>query len=157
MVKDIMGGIPPAVAPQTSVSDCVLAMSRSTSSILALTADGTSNGGLLHLLSADDLQPAFGDNPLAILHEIAHASDIEVLRILHLRARAFLLGQLTEPSAVDWLNALGDRINISIVKRLSDLTGVGDDSVPRQPHIFPAAGCPRCGQKQLQGGVDGDG
>ena len=101
-VKDIMGGIPPAVAPQTLVSDCVLAMSRSTSSVLALTADGTARGGLLHLLSAEDLQPAFGDNPLAILDEIAHASDKEVLRILHLRARAFLLGQLTEPSAVDW-------------------------------------------------------
>ena len=122
-VKDIMGGIPPAVAPQTSVSDCVLGMSRSTSNVLALTADGTAHGGLLHLLSADDLQPAFGDNPLAILHEIAHAPDKEVLRILHLRARAFLLGQLTEPSAVDWLTALGDRINISIVKRLNELAG----------------------------------
>jgi CBS domain-containing protein len=123
VVKDIMRGIPPAVAPQTLVSDCVLAMSRSTSSVLALTADGTSHGGLLHLLSADDLQPAFGDNPLAIVHEIAHASDIEVLRILHLRAGAFLLGQLTEPSAVDWLTALEDRINIAIVKRLNELAG----------------------------------
>jgi CBS domain-containing protein len=122
-VKDVMGAIPPAVAPQTLVSDCVLTMSRSTSSVLALTADGTARGGLLHLLSAADLQPAFGDNPLAILHEIAHASDKEVLRILHLRARAFLLGQLTQPSAVDWLTALGDRINISIVKRLNELAG----------------------------------
>ena len=123
VVKDIMGGIPPAVAPQTLVSDCVLAMSRSASRVLALTADGTAHGGLLHLLSTADLQPAFGDNPLDILYEIAHASDKEVLRILHLRARAFLLGQLTEPSAVDWLTALGDRINISIVKRLNELAG----------------------------------
>jgi hypothetical protein len=75
------------------------------------------------------LQPAFGDNPLAILHEIAHAPDKEVLRILHLRARAFLLGQLTEPSAVDWLTALGDRINISIVKRLSELAASERDSI----------------------------
>jgi len=127
VVKDVMGAIPPAVAPQTLVSDCVLAMSRSTSRVLALTADGTAHGGLLHLLSAADLQPAFGDNPLAILYEIAHASDIEVVRILHLRARAFLLGQLTEPSAVDWLTAVGDRINISIVKRLSELAGYASE------------------------------
>ena len=122
MVKDIMGALPPAVAPQASVSDCVLAMSRSPSTVLALTADGTSNGGLLHLLSPSALQPAFGDNPLVIMREIAYASDKEVLRILHLRARAFLLGQLTEPSAVDWLTALGDRINVSIVRRLSELS-----------------------------------
>ena len=122
-VKDIMGGTPPPVAPQTFVSDCVLAMSRASSRVLALTADGTSHGGLLRLVSAADLQPAFGDNPLAFLHEIAQASDIEVLRMLHLRARAFLLAHLTEPSAVDWLAALGDRINICLVKRLIELAG----------------------------------
>src|SRR5207247_1187888 len=81
------------------------------------------------LVSAADLQPAFGDSPLAFLHEIAHASDIEVLRILHLRARAFLLAQLTEPSAVDWLAALGDRINISLVRRLIELAGHANEKL----------------------------
>jgi CBS domain-containing protein len=122
-VKDIMGAAPPAIAPQTLVSDCVLAMSRAASRVLALTADGTCQGGLLRMLSAADLQPVFGDNPLTLLQEISHASDIEVLRMLHLRARAFLLAQLTEPSAVDWLAALGDRINVSVVKRLTELAG----------------------------------
>jgi len=123
VVRDIMRGIPPLAGPQTLVSDGVLAMSRANSNVLALTADGTSQGGLLRLVSAADLQPAFGDSPLAFLQEIAHASDIEVLRILHLRARTFLLAQLTEPSAVDWLAALGDRINVSIVRRLIELAG----------------------------------
>src|SRR6185295_7004912 len=109
--------------PQTLVSDGVLAMSRANSNVLALTADGTSQGGLLRLVSAADLQPAFGDSPLAILQEITHASDIEVLRILHLRARAFLLAQLTEPSAVHWLAALGDGINICLARSLIKLAG----------------------------------
>jgi CBS domain-containing protein len=122
-VQDIMGPIPPAVAPHALVSNCVLAMSASPSGVLALTADGTPHGGLLRLITATDLQPAFGDNPLAILEEIAHASDIEVLRILHLRARAFLLAQLVEPASVDWLAAFADRINVLVVKRLAELAG----------------------------------
>jgi CBS domain-containing protein len=121
--KDIMSAAPPAVAPQTLVSDCVLAMGRANSNVAALNADGTSHGGLLRLVSAADLQPAFGDNPLVLLREIAGASELEVLRLLHLRARAFLLGQLTEPSTIDWLASFADRINICLVKRLVELAG----------------------------------
>ncbi len=40
-------------------------------------------------------------------------------------------------------------------QRLGDLTRVGGNGVTRQPHIFPAAGCSRCRQKQLQDWVDG--
>jgi CBS domain-containing protein len=119
----IIGEPPPLVRPQTSVSDCVLAMSAANSTFAALTADGTPEGALLRLVSAADLQPAFGDNPIAILQEIARASGIEALRLLHRRARTFILEQLTEPSAVDWLAAFSDRINISIAKRLTELAG----------------------------------
>jgi len=118
-VEHIMGPPPPTVAPHTSMSDCVLAMSRANSNFVALTSDGA----LLRLISAADLQPAFGDNPLAILHHIVHASSIEALRLLHHRARAFLLEQLTEPASVDWLAAFSDRINIAIAKRLTELAG----------------------------------
>jgi CBS domain-containing protein len=126
-VEHIMGSPPPTVAPQTSVSDCVLAMSRANSNFVALTADGTPESALLRLISATDLQPAFGDNPLAILHEIAHAPSIEALRPLHRRARAFLLEQLDEPSSIDWLAAFADRINIEIAKRLTELAGNTND------------------------------
>src|SRR4029079_15519011 len=108
---------PPPVAPETLVSECVLMMSRAASKVLAMTADGTSHGGLLRLVSAADLQSAFGDSPSAFLHEIAQAPDTHILRTLHLRARAFLLAQLTEPSAIDWLASLGERINICLVRR----------------------------------------
>ena len=126
-VEHIMGAAPPPVAPQTSVSDCILAMSRANSNFVAMTSDGRPEGALLGLISAADLQPAFGDNPLAILHEIAHASGIDVLRSLHRRARAFLLEQLTEPSAVDWLAAFADRINIRLAQRLAELAGNASD------------------------------
>ena len=122
-VEHIMGPPPPTVAPQTSVSDCVLAMSRANSNFVALTSDGA----LLRLISEADLQPAFGDNPLAIQHDIAHASSIEALRLQHQRARAFLLAQLTEPSAVDWLAAFADRLNICVAKRLTELAGNASD------------------------------
>jgi CBS domain-containing protein len=98
-------------------------MSRANSNFVGLIADGA----LLRLISADDLQSAFGDNPLAILYEIAHASGIEAVRVLHRRARAFLLEQLTEPSAVDWLAVFSDRINISVAKRLTELAGNASD------------------------------
>ena len=127
-VAEVMGAAPPAVAPQASVSDCVLTMGRANVAFAALTADGTAQGGLLRLVSAADLQPAFGDNPLTLLQEIAHASGIEVLRTLHLRARALLLTQLTEPSAVDWLAMLADRINICVGKRLTELAGNTDEN-----------------------------
>ena len=152
-----MGPPPPTVAPQTSVSDCVLAMSRTNSNFVALTADGKPESSLLRLISADDLQPAFGDNPLAILNGIALASSVEALRLLHQRARAFLLEQLTEPAAVDWLAAFADRINIAIAKRLTELAGNANGQwtwcfwgaagrcellVPAEPEI--ALLCSRC-------------
>ena len=123
VAADIMRAVPPLVAPQTSVSDCVLAMSRAQSSFAALTTDGTDHGGLLRLVSASDLQPAFGDNPLTILQDVTQAPDVEVLRVLNARFRALLLAQLTNPSAVDWLAALAQRFNIAVAKRLIELAG----------------------------------
>src|SRR5262249_40749415 len=127
-VDKIMSDVPPPGGPQTSVSDCVLAIARSGISVAALTANGTPNGGLLRLVTTADLQPAFGDNPITLLRQIAHATDIEALRVLHLRARAFLLDHLDTPSAVEWLASLADRINVSIVTRLLDLAGAGEDN-----------------------------
>ena len=67
--------MPPFLPPHTQVSDCVLVMSGAGSEVAAMTTDGTANGRVLRLISSADLQPAFGDNPLAILHELASARD----------------------------------------------------------------------------------
>src|SRR5262249_8491065 len=77
----------------------------------------------LRLVSATDLQPAFGGNPVSFLAGIAQASDIEILRVLNLRARAFVLEHLATPSAIDWLCALADCVNVALVKRLIELAG----------------------------------
>jgi len=98
-------------------------MSEAGASTVAVTSDGSRAGALLHLVNAPDLQQAFGDNPLTILNEIARASDRDALRRLHLRARAFVLAQLTEPSTVDWLARFAERINVAIGRRLSALAG----------------------------------
>ncbi len=126
-VAEIMSGPPPSVAPQSLVSHCVLAMARAKASFVALTADGTPAGALLRLVSAADLQPAFGDNPAAILQEIRNASDVEVVRVLHLRARAFLLESLATPFAIDWLAELADCVNTCVMRRLLELAGVSHE------------------------------
>jgi CBS domain-containing protein len=48
--------------------------------------------------------------------------------VLNARFRAFLLAQLTRPSAVDWLADLAHRFNIGICQRLLKLTGTIDES-----------------------------
>ncbi len=126
-VQEMMSGAPPAVSPQALVSDCVLAMTNAKSGVIALTADGTPAGGLLRLVSAADLQPAFGDNPAVLLQAVHRASGVEVLRALHSRFRTLVLEQLSEPSAVDWLTELADRFNTSLLARLIDL------AAPSQP------------------------
>lgn len=123
-VRGLMRQAPPALAPHAYVSDCVLTMSGAETPVVALTADGTARGGLLRLLGPRDVQPAFGDNPVVLIREIAHAASVEVVREHHHRARAFLLSQLEEPSASAWLASLSDRIAIAVVKRLTELGGI---------------------------------
>src|SRR5579871_3298596 len=53
-VTALMDAPPPAVAPQTTLSECILAMGRAKSSVAALTSDGSLDGGLLRLITATD-------------------------------------------------------------------------------------------------------
>ncbi len=110
-------------APQTTVSDCVLAMAESQAVAGALTSDGTPRSALQSIVTASSLAPAFGDHPIAILQEIASAPRVESLRALHQRARAWILDSLTALSVVDWLAAYADLLNRRILERLLHLTG----------------------------------
>mgnify|MGYP000971955371 CR=1 FL=1 len=120
-VSALVHSAPTPVAPQSTVSDCVLAMGNSGSDVLALTADGTHNGGILRLISAEDLQPAFGDNPAQLLHSIIRANAPEALNELHVRAQAFRMEHLTRPSAAEWLTRWSDQFTASVLKRLIGL------------------------------------
>lgn len=111
------------VGPQTSVSDCVLAMAESHAGAAVLTTDGSPRTPLQTIVTASSLVPAFGDHPITILQEIGAAPNVESLRLLNMRARAWILDSLTVPPVLDWLASWADRVNRRILERLLQLTG----------------------------------
>jgi CBS domain-containing protein len=135
-VRNIARADPVTVAPQTLVSDCVLAMAESRVSAAALTSDGSPRTALQGAVTASSLAPAFGDHPITILQEIAAARSVESLRALNARARAWILDNLAAPSALDWLASWADFLNRRILERLLALTGNHD---PEQLYCFYGA------------------
>lgn len=121
--RSIASTVPITVAPQTLVSDCVLAMAESRSSAAALTSDGTPRTALQSIVTASCLAPAFGDHPITILQEIGSARGVESLRVLNERARAWILDHLTASSALDWLASFADLVNRRILERVVAFTG----------------------------------
>lgn len=111
-----------AVAPQTSVSACILAMAESSAIAAALTQDGSRRSALQGIVTASTLTPAFGDHPFTIVQQITSAPTIRALHSLHERARAWMLENLTL-AALDWLSSFADLINRRIVVRLLQLSG----------------------------------
>jgi CBS domain-containing protein len=110
------------VAPDTLVSNGILAMGESRAAILALTSDGSPRGLLQSLVTAASLAPAFGDDPVAILREIGFAVDASALNTLNQRARAWMLDQLAVVSSLDWLARFADLVNRGILARLLELS-----------------------------------
>lgn len=103
-----------ALPPEATVSDAVLAM--------AATRSGWMRAGS-GVVTAAALTPAFGDHPLAILAEISAAPSRAALGALNARARAWLLAQLSEPPALDWLAAWAAEANRRLLERLLAITG----------------------------------
>ena len=114
------------LAPQTLVSDCVLAMAEVRASAAALTSDGSPLTAIQGVVTASTLAPAFGDHPLTILHEIATAGSVQSLRALNTRARGWILDHLGVPSALDWLASWSDLVNRRILERLLGIIGHDD-------------------------------
>ena len=126
-----------AVALQTSVSACILAMAESSANAAAIAEDGSQHSTLHGIVTASLLTPAFGDHPLTILQQIASAPTVQALRALHERARSWMLENLTL-AALDWLSAFADLINRRIVERLLQLSG--NDHSDRLLCFYGAAG-----------------
>jgi len=118
-VESLMDKSPITVAPDVTVSQCVLAVG--IAGVAAITEGGAVRGRLHGLVTTADLSPAFGDHPSSILLAIPKASSTEALRRLQQRARAFTLERLTAPSAVEWLAEFLHRIDIAILQRLAVL------------------------------------
>jgi CBS domain-containing protein len=116
-------GEPCVVAPDATVSQCVLAMADAGVDAVAVAGSPGQSSGLV---TAADLAPVFQDQPLAILRAIPYAPDTAGLRRLHQRARAFLLEQLVTPASVDWLARLAYHFDAAILKRVLELLGLID-------------------------------
>ena len=122
-IASLLRCAPVAIAASASVTEGVLAMGAADAGALAITSDGTADGCLHAIVTPRDLEPAFGDQPLAILREIPRATSLEALRALNRRARAFALQHLTSAAAVDWLARFTMQTDVGIVGRIIALLG----------------------------------
>jgi CBS domain-containing protein len=115
------------VAPHAAVTEGVLAMAAADGAALAITDDGTADGRLQAVVTARDVAPVFGDQPVAILREVGLARSLEELRALNLRARAFVLLHLTGTASFEWLARFTHAVDAGIVRRVIAFTS------PSQP------------------------
>ena len=123
-VGNLLHGSLIALSPAASIADGVLTMGAAGSGALAITADGEPDGELHALVTAADLAPVFGDQPVSILREIRRASTTPELRTLNHRARAFALHYLDSARSADWLARFTTLVDESIVTRAFSLEGL---------------------------------
>jgi CBS domain-containing protein len=122
--ENLIIGAPGTVAPSATVDECLLTLMDRADGVVAITEGGTAEGLVLALVTAADLAPVFGEEPQALLREIAHATSLKALAALNQRARGFLLQQLTTPSSVDWLSKLAHRFDARLFARVIGLLGL---------------------------------
>lgn len=122
-VGNLVHGSLTAMSPTASIADGVLRMGAAGSGALAITGDGDPDGELHALVTAADLAPVFGDQPVSILREIRRASGTPELRALNHRARAFALHYLDSARSADWLARFTTLVDEAIVARVLALDG----------------------------------
>jgi CBS domain-containing protein len=125
-ISSLLQTLPPAMAPDASVADGVLAMGSADAAALVMTSDGTLQGRVHAVMTSRDLEPVFGDQPVAILREIPLAADLQALRDLNQRARSFALQQLTGAASVDWLARFTTLADVRIARRVVALLNVAE-------------------------------
>ena len=114
---------PAIVGPDASMVDGALAMAQGGIGAVVMTADGTSKGRLLTVITTSGLARGFGDHPAAILPDISRATDIPALRALNQRARACALKHLTSAASTDWIARFLGQVDQAILARVFALTG----------------------------------
>ena len=115
-VASLVRSPPNTIVPDATVTDGVLALAASERGALAITSDGTAAGHLHAIVTARDVAPVFGDQPVSILREIGLARSLDELRALNLRARAFVLKHLNGPASLDWLARFTHAADVGIVQ-----------------------------------------
>jgi CBS domain-containing protein len=122
-VSELRMDLPPTVGPDATIAEGAIAMGSSRAAALAMTADGTSSGRLLAVITPRDLAPVFGDQPAVILRDISRATDVQSLRSLNQRARACALQYLTSAASTEWIARFTESVDVGILTRLIALTG----------------------------------
>ncbi len=117
-VSRLVQASPRTVRPDTRVTDGVLMLAESKSGAMAITADGSTSGRVYAVVTARDVAPVFGDQPVTILREVDLAQTVDELRALNLRARAFILQQLVGTTSLDWLIRFAHTTDVKIVRRI---------------------------------------
>jgi CBS domain-containing protein len=127
-VETLLRGVPPAVAPDASVADGVLAMGADDADAVAITEDGTAGGRVHAMVTRRDLAPLFGENPATLLRDARGAASTDELRGLNQRARAFVLDQLTSATSVEWLARFAHMVDAAILSRVAGIVGIDQSS-----------------------------
>lgn len=125
-VANLLEALPVTLGTDASVAEGVLTMGATGAAALTITGDGTPDGEWQALVTAGDLGPVFGDQPVSVLREVRRASGVLELRALNHRARAIALEYLTSARSVDWLARFTRLVDEAILARLVLLSGGSD-------------------------------
>ena len=121
-VKNVVSDVPTLGSGATLI-DGMLAMAEAQADAVAVTSDGSTRAQLQMLVTSRDISRAFGDQPLAVLKDIALASSLRVLSELNHRARALAFRHLTSASSLDWIAGFLTLVDAGIVKRAIAFAG----------------------------------
>ncbi|MFN7934124.1 MAG: putative nucleotidyltransferase substrate binding domain-containing protein [Bryobacteraceae bacterium] len=116
---------PCCVAPQSSVSQAILAMAAARTEFAAMTSDGTPAGRFEGIVSSNDLSSVFGSSPFDSMPRIATADGTAALHYHHGKARAFLLEHAATASSISWMASWATEFDKQILHRLLELSSGG--------------------------------
>jgi CBS domain-containing protein len=108
----------PVVGSDATIAAAILAMADHDSVAAVVTADGSAHAPVQALLTSQHVSRFFGDQPIAILQDVARATTVEALATLNHRVRALALQHLTGATAVAWVARIVSLTDAAIVGRL---------------------------------------
>lgn len=120
-IGPLLDADPSTVRSDATVTDGALTMAEA--GAVAVTSDGSAQGQLQALVTARDIAPAFGDQPVSILRDIRMAPTLDSLELLNRRARALALRYLASAASVDWVARFAFVTDVGILKRIIELEG----------------------------------
>lgn len=107
--------------PDFTLGSCLRQMMRHRCRHICITEDGTPNTSVISVVSENDLMLFYGNNPLVVLRELAHARSIPELAALRKRIDTLLIDGLRHPEMIDWCCQINGEAHRTLVSRLVQL------------------------------------